>query len=29
MVKDDYAFYCSENGVYLTNYVPTKYIVNI
>ncbi|WP_027624929.1 RNA 2'-phosphotransferase [Clostridium lundense] len=26
MAKDGYTFYCSENKVYLTDYVPTKYI---
>jgi len=26
MLKDSYKFYCSENGVYLTDYVPIKYI---
>lgn len=28
MIKDGYKFYCSENGVYLTEYVPVKYIIN-
>lgn len=27
MVKDGYNFYLSENGVYLTDYVPNKYII--
>lgn len=26
MIKDGFQFYCSENGVYLVDYVPTKYI---
>lgn len=28
MIKDGNEFYCSENGVYLTDNVPTKYIIN-
>lgn len=29
MSKDGYKFYLSNNGVYLTDFVPTKYIKNI
>ena len=29
MNKDKYEFFISENGVYLTDYVPSKYIIGI
>lgn len=29
MSKDGFQFYCSENGVWLTKYVPPKYLKDI